>query len=455
MKLTVLGGGGVRSMFLAKSLAQTALELGINHIVFMDNNPIKLNIYGRMAKEVAKRIQPNINFVLTEDPVEAVIDANYIITTIRVGGDSMRVRDERIALERGVLGQETSGAAGFSFAMRSVDALSKYCELIKTYSSKDVKVFNFTNPAGIVSQTLRDMGYDFTIGICDAPSSLLNSIANRLHVTTDRITGTCYGLNHLSFFNSILLDGKEILPELLEDSQLYIETDMRFFEKDLVQHFGCLINEYLYYYYYREKAINNILSSHMTRGELIQEVNDQMTMELSQYNIEKEFDQCIRIFNYWYGKREDAYMQNETGVDSKKGPFHFDIYSKEIGGYAGVALNYIKLKQSHENGQMILCVPNQNAISGLEYSDVVEITCSIKEGQISPCKIENPGGLQMSLIRTVKEYERLGSQALREKSISKAVECLMVHPLVNSYSLAKELVKEYLDANKEYTGEWK
>ena len=55
MKIAVIGGGGVRSMFLAKSLAQSSLELGINQVIFMDNDPKKLNIYGKMAQQVAKR----------------------------------------------------------------------------------------------------------------------------------------------------------------------------------------------------------------------------------------------------------------------------------------------------------------------------------------------------------------------------------------------------------------
>ena len=176
IKLTVIGGGGVRSMFLARSLVNQAKELKIDKIVFMDNNETKLGIFGEMARQVAKRINPNIDFELTADPVEAVRDADFVITTIRVGEDDKRVDDERIALSYGLLGQETTGAAGFSFAMRSVPQLAKYCELIRTYSRPHVKVFNFTNPAGVVSQTLRDMGYDFTYGICDAPSGLLRSL---------------------------------------------------------------------------------------------------------------------------------------------------------------------------------------------------------------------------------------------------------------------------------------
>lgn len=98
-------------MFLAKSIAQQASSLGIDELVFMDNDPEKLRIYGGLAAHVSGMLCPTLNFSLTGDAVEAVKDADYVITTIRVGGDHMRVRDERIALSHGVLGQETTGAA--------------------------------------------------------------------------------------------------------------------------------------------------------------------------------------------------------------------------------------------------------------------------------------------------------------------------------------------------------
>lgn len=454
MKIAVIGGGGVRSMFLAKSLAQSSGELGFDEIVFMDNDEAKLNTYGRMAARLVKELSPGLPFRLTSDPVEAVRDADYVITTIRVGGDDMRIRDERFALSKGLLGQETTGAAGFSFAMRSVPALAEYCELAKRYASKDVKIFNFTNPAGVVSQTLRDMGYDFTFGICDAPSSLLHTFAKLYGVEQDAVTGNCYGLNHLSFFESVKLRGREIMPELLKNPKLYTDTDMRFFKPDLVEHMGCILNEYLYYFYYREQAIENILKAGVTRGEVIRDVNHHMMEELSGMDIENDFARCLSVFDKWYGRREDAYMSNETGISRAKEPYHFDIHEKDAGGYAGVALKYIRARNSGQESEMILCVPNQGAIPGLLDTDVVEISCTLKDGVYIPHRIENPGELQMELIRRVKIYERLASEALRTKSISKAVDCLMVHPLVNSYSLAGQLVQEYLESNKDYTKGW-
>ena len=454
MKLAVIGGGGVRSMFLAKSIVQKADSLGIDELVFMDINAKKLGIYGKMAKTVAERINPDVSFSLTRDAVEAVKDADYVITTIRVGEDDMRVRDERIALSKGVLGQETTGAAGFSFAMRSVGALAEYCELIKKYSKPGCKVFNFTNPAGVVSQTLRDMGYDFTYGICDAPSGMLRTFEKLYGAKEGSAKGEVYGLNHLSYFKSIKIDGKEVLYDIINNEKAYTDTDLRYFDKSLLLERNAVLNEYLYYFYYREKAVANILNAPQTRGEQIADINKKMTAELEQIDIEKDFDKALSIFEHWYGERENNYMAAESGV-RRQTKWHFDIFEKDDGGYAGVALDFIRISQSGETGSMILCVPNNGAISGLEDGDVVEITCDIKDGEAYPHYFGEVDEQNLELIRRVKIYERLASAAIREKSRTKAVEALTLHPLVASYSLANELVDAYLEHNKDYTEGWK
>ena len=446
MKLTVIGGGGVRSMFLAKSIAQRAHDLHITELVFMDCDADKLRIYGGLARHVARLLDPALKSTLTTAADEAVRDADYIITTIRVGGDHTRVRDGRIALDLGILGQETTGAAGLSFAMRSVPALADYCERIKRLSKPTVKVFNFTNPAGVVSQALRDMGYDFTYGICDAPSGMLHQFADLYGADASRIVGECYGLNHLSFFRSIQIDGREIMPELIARPDAYEKTDLRFFGRDLIEHMGCVLNEYLYYFYYREQAVQNILKAGVTRGEVIEDINRQMTEELSKMDIENDFDSCLACFEKWYGKREDAYMANETGVHRDK-PWKFDVFSPDAGGYAGVALRFIELVETGTTGSMILCAPNQGAIPTLADDDIVEITCDISRDGAKPHKVEHPDPRALELIRRVKSYERLAAKAIVQRDRTAAVDCLMLHPLVNSYSLAVQLVDAYFALN--------
>lgn len=455
MKLTVIGGGGVRSMFLAKSIAQNAEKLGITELCFMDNDVVKLNIFGKMAKKISEMICPSLIFSLTSDSIEAVTDADYVITTIRVGGDNMRVKDERIALNEGVLGQETTGAAGFSFAMRSIPALIEYCDEIRRYSKKTVKVFNFTNPAGLVSQALSDKGYDFTYGICDAPSGMLHSFADLLNVSHDRVYGDIYGLNHLSFFNRITLDGKNVLNDIITDDRAYSETDLRYFSKNMLLERKFIPNEYLYYFFNREIAVNNILAAEKTRGEQIADINSAMIAELSLIDIDNDFESALLIFEKYYGMRENSYMSGETGITRHK-KWKFDPFSEDSGGYAGVALRFIDIERNGKSGEMIFCTKNNGSLPWLENNDIVEITCEISDGVISGKKFaeSETDSYARELIRRMKKYERDAAYAILNRDRRKAAEALALHPLVESYSVAETLIEQYIELNKDYISGW-
>jgi len=449
MKITVIGGGGVRSLFLASSIVRRAHELDIKQVVFMDNNKEKLRIFGAFAYRMARRINPEIDFLLSDDAQAALTDADYIITTIRPGGDKSRIEDEQIALSCGVLAQETTGAAGFAFAMRTIPVLEQYCRLVKQYAKKNAKVFNFTNPAGLVSQALYDLGFDFCYGICDAPSGMLRQLAMLYSPERpDAMNMKVYGLNHLSFFENITLDGRDITAQIINDERAYAQTDLRFFEPELLHHLGCIPNEYLYYYYYPEKALVNIRTASGTRAEAIQAINEGMMRELSAKNIldvsETELDECLGIYEKWYSKRENAYMSQETGVRRN---VQWTL-NQEEGGYAGVALKFIDIENGKAaSSDMVLCVPNGDAIPGLAADDIVEISCEIKNSRPAPHRFGPIEAGRFELIRRVKSYERLAAQAIIQKDIGRAIDALMLHPLVGSYPAARSLARKYFTAN--------
>ena len=79
MKLTVLGGGGVRSAFLAKSLAYNAHRIGLTEVVFLDSSEDNLALFGEIARYVFNTIRPDIAFSTTTDPVAALKGTNYVI----------------------------------------------------------------------------------------------------------------------------------------------------------------------------------------------------------------------------------------------------------------------------------------------------------------------------------------------------------------------------------------
>jgi 6-phospho-beta-glucosidase len=456
MKLTVIGGAGARSPMLLKSLAAQAGPLGLTDLVFMDDDPVRLRAFGPLLTGAAGRLAPGLRFEVTGDAQKAVEGANYLITTIRAGQDASRVTDERVALGHGVIGQETTGAGGFAMALRSIPALTRYCELARRLAAPGFLMFNFTNPAGLVTQALRDLGYDFVYGICDAPTGLLRQAARLLSRRPEEFQSELIGLNHLSWFTSLKLDGREVLPELLQNPRLFAETDMRYFQPELARHLGCLLNEYLYYYYYRDQAQAHMLSAKETRGERIESLNREMVEKLLQMDAGRDFDRMLALYGQITHRREADYMASESQVqrDEASTP-RFDLYAPEEGGYAGVALRIIRAKTTGEKGEMSACVPNRGAVPWLEDSDVIEVMCELgKDGPV-PKKADYrlPEGAK-ALIQTVKYYERTAARAIVQKDWLLARDALAAHPLVNSYPLAEALLNEYLDAYQSYTGGW-
>jgi 6-phospho-beta-glucosidase len=457
MKLCVIGGGGARSVFLTKSLVKSAKEIKVDHIVLMDNNQKKLMKYGVLAKEVAKRLDPSIRFDITTDAKEALNKADYIITTLRVGGDEARMFDEQSCLAQGVLGQETTGAGGFAMAIRSVPALIEYCNLAKEIANEGHLIFNFTNPSGIITQALRSLGYANVYGICDAPSGFVKQLEELLAVKRDELSIECYGLNHFSWFQNASVNGKRVQEELLKTPDLYKKTEMRLFDYEMCRiNDNSMLNEYLYFYYSKENSLKRIKQAERPRGEMIYYINRELEEELEKVDVVQEFEKAFTLYMESYAKRENAYFSVESGENrphtwKSQTVFEF-IKEPDEGGYAAVALKFIKAITTGEKTQMILSVPNEGAIDGLAPDDVVEITCTIDQSGAHPIHIGAIDEFQLMQIKRMKYFERCAIKAILEGDKDAAVKGLYMHPLVNDLQIARDLVGIFFEKYSEYIG---
>ena len=75
MKLALIGGGGVRTVFFCQSLAKYAAKLGFEDLSFMDTDREKLHIFGNLAKYAVSKTD-NLKVILTDSFEEAVTDTD-------------------------------------------------------------------------------------------------------------------------------------------------------------------------------------------------------------------------------------------------------------------------------------------------------------------------------------------------------------------------------------------
>lgn len=469
-KLALIGGGSVRTYYFIGSLLKFYREMEIGEVAVMDIDPEKLSYFGGIAKHIVIQAGEDLRVTLTTDAVTALKDADYVVTTVRVGGDAMRVRDERIALSHGVIGQETTGAGGFSYAIRTIPVMLDYMRLIREHAKSDATVFNFTNPSGLVTQAIYDAGYENVIGICDNATGIKMDAAQALGVNAGELLVKVYGLNHLSWANRIEIGGVDILPKLIENVS-FVQNFHQFlyFDRDLIRQLRCVPNGYLFYFYHRERALMNLLSAKETRGEFILRNNTTMMEALRAHSIETEPETCLAIYREFMRRRESSYMSVELGgktvhpgrIDPKTLGVDALLGRKPVTeiyeGYAGVVFNFIDSQKNGKGIDLAVSVPNRGAVSGMADSDVLEITCLIGRNGAVPMRFA--GGeineTNLALMKTVKRYEKLTVEAVCTHSKAAAREALMQHPLVGDYALARSLVDEYTMLNAPWIGEWK
>ncbi len=454
MKLTIIGGGGVRTPRLIPSLVKRAERMGLTELWLMDDHAEKLDLIGNLCISMAKQAGATFTMKLTTNAHEAIEGASHVITSIRPGLEKSRAEDERICFSHGVLGQETTGAAGFAMAMRSVPAILHYAQMVNEIGAPNAWIYNFTNPAGLVAQALHDAGVERIVGICDSANGAQHAVSRWLNVPLKYVHHRVYGLNHLSWTDSVLVDpdgsgGEEMFPALLHDEKFVQATHMQMFTKGLREWQNTFLNEYLHYFYHRDEALSALLKKPETRGEEVLRLTTDLLQRLRA--VKEDAVASLETYHDVMGQRSKTYMAHaRDGKDRVK----MQPIGDDEEGYAAVALGCVEAIANNILHYTGLNVPNEGAIDGMADDDIVEVGCWIDGDGVRPAKVGQIPSHQWLLMRDVKQYERLASQAILTKSRALGIEALAVHPLVGSYPLAETLMDTFLSTHAELVGTW-
>jgi 6-phospho-beta-glucosidase len=451
VKLTILGSG-VRAPFVLHGLAERQRDLDLTEVVLYDVDAERLDVMTALGTFLCEAWGASFQVRGDHDPRAALAGARFVFAAIRPGQERARTFDEELPLKHGVLGQETTGPGGFAMAMRTIPAMLEHARSIEEVAP-DALVVNFTNPVGIVTQALHDHSRVRAIGVCDGPVSMKRSVAAFLGVPGDRLHADYVGLNHCGWIHRVLVDGEDRLPELIERYDELRETDdqWRLFDTELVQSLGMLPMEYLYFYYYRQQAVENILGSGGTRAAQIASINDALWPALRARVDAGDLAGASDAWTQAMATRDETYFARERGEDLAGPSSRADdpeLFEGE--GYEGVATAVMIAATQRRNVPLIVNVPNRGAIAGLGDDDVVEVTCMMDGHGAHPLaqgRIPETAG---ALLRQVKLYERLTVRAATERSYDLALQALLAHPLVGSYPLARSILDDYLAAHAAY-----
>lgn len=438
MKLTILGGGGFRVPLVYGALLTDRGEGRVTEVVLHDLDDSRLYAVARVLAEQAATVPDAPTVTATTDLDEALRGADFIFSAIRVGGLEGRANDERVALAQGVLGQETVGAGGIAYGLRTVPVAVDIARRVARLAP-DAWVINFTNPAGLVTEAMsRHLG-DRVIGICDSPVGLGRRIATVLGANPREAFIDYVGLNHLGWVRGLRVAGRDELPRLLADPDLLGSFEEgKLFGTDWLQSLGAIPNEYLHYYYFNRETVRAYTEVEKTRGAFLRDQQAQFYDEMKRPDAA-----ALTAWDRTRAEREATYMA-ENRETAGAGERDADDLS---GGYEKVALALMRAIARDERTTLILNVRNQGALSVLDADAVIEVPCLVDANGAHPVAVDPLPDHATGLVCAVKGVEREVLAAAESGSRATAVKAFALHPLVDSVNVARRLVEGYTEVH--------
>lgn len=435
--ITIAGGGSTFTPGIIMMLLDHLEEFPIRKICLYDNDKERQEIIAKACEILMKERAPQIEFAYTIDPETAFTDIDFIMAHIRVGKYAMREKDEKIPMKYGVVGQETCGPGGIAYGMRSIGGILEILDYMETYSP-NAWMLNYSNPAAIVAEATRRLRpASRIINICDMPLGIMIHMAQILGMDEKEFDISYYGLNHFGWWTQVKdKEGNDLMPRLGEyvkehgydvyvqsaqhDDESWHETYRKVKDVYAIDT-QTLPNTYLKYYLYPDYVVAHT-DAEYTRANQVMDGREKEVFTAAQEIIEK-------------GTADNCGFQ--------------------VDDHASYIVDLARALAFNTKQKMLLIVPNEGAIENFDPEAMVEIPCIVgKDGyeKINQGRIPQ---FQKGLMEQQVSVEKLVVEAWIEGSYQKLWQAITLSRTVPSAGVAKQILDDLIEANKEYWPELK
>ncbi|MUK89701.1 6-phospho-beta-glucosidase [Ornithinibacillus sp. L9] len=433
LKVVVIGGGSSYTPEIIEGMIRRHDSFPVTDIVLVDieAGKEKLDIIGNLAQRMIKKAKKSINLSWTLNRKQALENADYVSTQIRVGGLEARAKDERIPLSHGFIGQETNGAGGAFKAFRTIPVLMEIAEEIHTICP-NAWMINFTNPAGIVTEALLKYSkHKKVIGVCNIPFNMRHSVAEILNVSPENVRIEFVGMNHFVFGQKIFVNGEEkteeVLTKLIDENLDYSPANIvnLGWSKTFIEATRLLPNPYHQYYFQTIDVLEKDLKAyeeHGIRAEVVQQLEESLF---------------------------EIYKNPELQVKPKE--------LEQRGGafYSDVACSLMDSIYNNKEDIQTVNTLNNGAISDLPDDAVIEINSMITKDGPKPIALGSLPYQVKGIIQQMKAFEELVIRAAITGSYYDAYLAFVMNPLLGDEKRSKVVLDELLEAHKEFLPQFK
>lgn len=429
----IAGGGSTYTPSLVMMLLEGKERFPVRKIKFYDNDAERQEVLAKACQIIINERAPEVEFEYSTNPEKAFTDVDIVMAQLRVGKYEMREQDEKIPFRHGVVGQETCGPGGLAYGLRSIGPVLELVDYMEKYSP-DAWLLNYSNPAAVVAEaTRRFRPNSRIINICDMPVCLEDIMARVIGLNDRKDFETSYfGLNHFGWWTSIKdHEGNDLLPKISKHVKKYGYTEQtqqgQHKEESWLETMWAakelhemspefLPNTYLKYYLMADSTVEHA-NKEYTRANEVMDGREKYV-----------FGECRRIIKN--GTAEDT-----TFVSNEHASFITDL---------ACALTF------NTKERLILIVENRGAIANFDYHAMVELPCIVGKDGYEVISMGDIPTFQKGLMEQQIASEKLAVDAWEQGSYQKLWEALIMNKTVPSAKVAKDILDDLIEVNREF-----
>ncbi len=401
-------------------------EFDGSHVVLIDKSADRLELVETIARKLARSLGLDVTVESTTDQRAGFTDVDAVLTSYRPGGFEMRLQDEVIPMQHGVIGQETQGPGGMMMSFRSIVAMQSILDDLDAVAPDSV-IFNYTNPVNIVSQAVTSHSDRLIYSMCEGPMTFWPSVLRTAGLDPGRAEVMMAGVNHNCWSTVHTYDGQDLMPLLAEGYQR-VAADPRVPLWDrrmlhLAVAMGSIPSDYFRYYYFGAEQFRETQAQRRTRARVLLDA----------------------LPGYWshYGEQAAADVPELDPTQSRGG-----IHELEL------AIDVMAAYYNDTPARLPVNLPNADgALPGFDEDTVVEVWCDVDGKGAHPVPQRPLPHSVLGITQTLAEFQRLSAEAAWGGGRADAVRALVAHPFVRNLNVAEELYDHLAYANRDFLPE--
>lgn len=428
MKIVTIGGGSSYTPELVEGFILRYDDIPITEhwLVDVEDGRYKVETVAAMTQRMWDAAGHDVKVHVSFDRREALSGADFVTTQFRVGLLYARIKDERIPLSYGVLGQETNGAGGIFKALRTIPVVKEIVDDMRELCP-DAWLVTFVNPSGMVTEAaIRNFGWKKTVGLCNVTIIAEMAEGPSIGVERDDLIYQCAGLNHFHWHRVFDSKGHDRTAEVIEHingpnsgTPINIQSGADL-PLDMLQTANLLPCGYHRYYFGAEQMLEHALQDYATnntRAELVKAVEDEL-----------------------FALYADPDLDHKPEQLALRGGAH----------YSDAACGTIAAINTSAQVRMTVGTQNRGAIKDLPYDCVVEVSSIISSLGAEPLVWGEMRPHERGWLQVMKAMEECTIKAAIEGDYGALLEAFDLNPLIPNGDTSRRIMHELLVAHEAY-----